>query len=298
MKKRIFAIIVVALVSIGLFAGCSGNKDILVVVREAGSGTRDAFDGLVKNAAGDSLAKLADGTARDGVVETADIQSTTESVLSKVAANKNAIGYISLGSISSEVKALKVDGVAPAQATTLDGTYKLQRPFVIMTKKGLTLTPATADFVKYLKSTNAQNIVGQKLVKQENSSQVAYAEPADTLTGTIIIKGSTSVDPYMDQLIASYQSLGGSKVNGIQFNKDAQGSAFGLSAAKEDTTGNVIGMSSSAIKTADQSSLDYFSIALDAVAVIVHSDNPLTEITISQLYDIFTGTVTKFSDIK
>jgi len=301
MKKQIaiIAIAALALTGLALFAGCNKEeKDILVVAREAGSGTRDAFDTLVKNAAGDNLVKTADGTARDAVVTTADLQNTTNNVLTKVAANVTAIGYVSLGSLNDTVKAVKVEGIAASSATVLDGTYKLQRPFVILTKKDVDLTPAAADFVRYLKSSSAQEIVGEKLVKQETASQVAYTAPAEAVSGTVVIKGSTSVDPYMDQLIADYQAKGGDKVTGVTFNKDAQGSGAGITAVKADTAGNVIGMSSSAIKTADASSLDYFTIALDAIAVIVHKDNTVNNLTVEQLYKIYTGEIKKFSEIE
>jgi phosphate transport system substrate-binding protein len=195
--KKLLVIALSTLLMVTALFGCTAaeEKDILVVSREAGSGTRDAFDTLVKNAAGDSLAKDAAGTKRDAVLETADFQSTPNGVLTKVAGNTNAIGYISLGSLSNTVKALEVNGVAASSATVLDGTYKLQRPFVIMTKKDQTLTAATADFMRYLESSSAQDIISAKLVPQEDESQVAYTAPASAITGEIIIKGSTSVDP-------------------------------------------------------------------------------------------------------
>jgi phosphate transport system substrate-binding protein len=300
MKKRIARIIVVAMAFVGLAlsAGCTKEeKDILVVAREAGSGTREAFDGMIKNTAGDSLMKTAGGISRDALVETADIQNTTNNVMMKVAGNKNAIGYISLGSLNDTVKAVKVAGIAASPATVLDGSYTLQRPFVILVRKNAALTPAAADFLKYLQSSSAQDIVGAKLVKQENASQSAYIAPAEPISGAVVIKGSTSVDPCMDLLIADYQKKGGSNVIGITFNKDAQGSAAGITAVKGDTAGNIIGMSSGAVKSADASALDYFSIALDAIAVIVNKDNTLEDITIDQLYKIYSGEIKKFSEL-
>ncbi|MDR0696292.1 MAG: substrate-binding domain-containing protein [Christensenellaceae bacterium] len=303
--KKLLSIIAMCLclcLFITVFAGCNNQeeKDILVISREAGSGTRDAFDGLIKNSAGDSLAKKSDGSAYESSVFVSSIlmQSGTSQVITKVASVANAIGYISLGSVDDTIKAISVNGVAPSSATVLDGTYALKRPFVIMTKKDNTLTDATSDFLTYLKSKEAQSLVdSNKYVKQENSSQTNYVAPSDALTGTVILKGSTSVEPLMQKLIADYQAKGGSKVSGITFDLDAQGSSAGISATKGDTAGNVIGMSSSSLKEADSSALTHFDIALDAVAIIVNKDNNISNLTIAQIFDIYTGAITKFSKI-
>lgn len=302
MKKKIIAIICIMLVAVlatvGLTACNHGEKDILVISREDGSGTRDAFDGLIKNAEGASLKKDADGNKYETspIVKSAEILSKTGDVITKVAATKTAIGYISLGSLNDTVKALTVDGVTASAATVLDGSYKLKRPFVIVTSNSASITAATADFLKFLASSDAQVIVNaDKYVTQ--ASDTAYAAPAETLNGTVVIKGSTSVDPLMDDLIAKYLEIGGARVSQIAFEKDAQGSSHGISAAKADTVGNVIGMSSSAIKTADAGSLNQITIALDAVAIVVNNSNSLNNVTIEQLFGIYTGTITKYSQL-
>lgn len=297
--KILIVILTLCLAVTGLTA-CGGEKEILVVSREAGSGTRDAFDSLIKNDNGDSLAKKADGTTQPSsvFVSSLNIQDGTAKILTKVGSSKNAIGYISLGSVDDSVKAVSVNGVAPTSETVLDGTYSLARPFVIMTKKGQQLTAATEDFLKYLNSSTAQAIVSQeKYVKQESGKTDSYTAPAETLSGTVKLRGSTSVEPLMQKLIADYLAKGGARVSGVSFDLDAAGSSAGISDTKNDTTGNIIGMSSSAIKSKDAGALDYFSIALDAVAVIVHKDNPLTNLTISQIFGIYTGSIKTFSEI-
>lgn len=301
MKKFFMVIATVLCLTVGLtsFAACNTttNDEILVVSRESGSGTRDAFDSLVKNEAGDSLSKKADGTKYDAIVKTANIQNSTGNVMTKVSTVKNAIGYISLGSLNSTVKAITVNGIAANAANVLNGTYKLQRPFVIATNKNAVLTEATADFVKYLQSSQAQAVVtSNKYVEQASKS--TYVAPEKAISGRVVIKGSTSIDPLMDKLIADYQKIGGSKVNGVEFLKDAQGSSQGVTAAVEDTTGTVIGMSSSKIKDNYAPSLKQFNIALDAVAVIVNNSNSIKNLTIANLYDIYTGAIKSFSNIK
>ncbi|MDR2090994.1 MAG: substrate-binding domain-containing protein [Clostridiales bacterium] len=301
MKKLVKIILVVLCVVVGA-AGLSActwwEKDILVIARTAGSGTRDAFDTLIKNEAGDSLAKKADGTAQgSGVfVKTLVEQDNTASVMTKVAANENSIGYISLGSVNETVKVLSVNGVAPSSETVLDGSYALKRPFVLATNKTTALSDAAADFAAYLNSTEAQAIVEANGYVQFGQ-HVGYAAPAEVLGGTVKLRGSTSVEPLMSKLIADYKVKGGASVSGITFDLDAQGSSAGITAAKNDQEGNVIGMSSSALKAADEAALNSFTIALDAVAIIVHNKNKVDNLTIAQIFGIYTGSITKFSKI-
>ena len=300
--KKIIRTIMASLCLILIISGsaaCGGEKDILVVSREAGSGTRDAFDSMIKNAAGDTLAKKADGSAQSAniFVSTINIQDGTAKILTKVGSTKNAIGYLSLGSVDNSVKTVKVDGVAPSAETVLNGTYSLSRPFVIMTKKDQDLTAATADFLRYLESSTAQVVVeNEKFVKQEVGKSAAYTAPTTVLSGTVKLRGSTSVEPLMIKLIADYKAKGGAWVSGITFDLDAAGSSAGVSAAKEDSTGNTIGMSSSALKSADKEALTSFDIALDAVAIIVHKSNEITNLTIAQIFDIYTGATKRFAE--
>lgn len=113
-----------------------GGKDatIAVVSREEGSGTRDGFESIV-------------GFDSEELIESAEIQNATGAVISSVSGNENAIGYISLGSLSEEVKALTVNGVEASQDTILDGTYTLQRPFVLAVVKGSDKADALFDYI-------------------------------------------------------------------------------------------------------------------------------------------------------
>ena len=111
----------------------SKEKNITVVVREQGSGTREAFDKVVTDGEHFLEEKDADGKKVYNTTANATQQTKTGTVLSSVASDKNAIGYISLGSLDDSVIVVSVDGVAPSGATVLDGTYKIQRPFVVMT---------------------------------------------------------------------------------------------------------------------------------------------------------------------
>lgn len=110
------------------------DAPITVVSREDGSGTRDAFSEIVMN--------------KEDIIKTAIIQNSTGAVRTTVAGDKNAIGYVSLASLNQEVKALDLDGVKATEANVKNGTYKLQRPFIYITKDAPQgLSKAFIDFV-------------------------------------------------------------------------------------------------------------------------------------------------------
>ena len=291
-KKAILVIIALIVALTAILAACGGEKDIAVIARTSGSGTRDAFESIVKSADGTALK---DAGLMKGALE----QDKTSTVISLVASTKTGIGYVSLGSVDDTVKVLKVEGVEATSANVLSGDYKMQRPFVIMTNKALTeagsLTAATQDFLKFLRSTQAQEIVEEEgYVKQEEGA-TEYSAPAAALNGSVSISGSTSVDPLMDKLIGKYKEIGGANVADIEISKNCQGTSHGISAVKADKTGNAIGLGSSAVKATDEGEISHFEIALDAIAVIVNPSNTLEDITIAQLFGIYTGSITKFS---
>ena len=158
-KKILTLVLAAALAITSLFslASCGGTeKNITVVVREQGSGTREAFDTKVTDGT-HFLEEKVDGKKVYNSTKTAVEQTKTGTVLSKVASDEYAIGYISLGSVNDTVKVLKVGGVLPSEETVLNGSYKIQRPFVVMTKHGITMTERAADFMAYLKSGAAKD---------------------------------------------------------------------------------------------------------------------------------------------
>jgi phosphate transport system substrate-binding protein len=123
---------------------------ITVVIREEGSGTRDAFQELV-------LGKEAKFVAN------AVIQNATGAIKTAISKDVNAIGFMSSGSVDTEVKAVTVDGVAPSEATVLDGSYKISRPFLFLTKG--TPDAGTKAFIDFVLSPDGQKIVSEKFVK-------------------------------------------------------------------------------------------------------------------------------------
>lgn len=289
-KKVIFVMIALVIALTAVLAACGGEKDIAVIARTSGSGTRDAFESIVKSEDGTALK---DAGLMKGALE----QDKTSTVISLVSSTETGIGYVSLGSVDDSVKVLKVEGVEATAENVLSGDYKMQRPFVIMTNKamGENLTAATRDFLAFLRSTQAQDVVEEEGYVRQDEGATEYTAPASAVSGTVSISGSTSVDPLMDKLIGKYKEIGGASVAGVEISKNCQGTSHGISAVKADKTGNVIGLGSSAVKEADEAEIAHFEIALDAIAVIVNPENTLEDITIAQLFDIYTGKIVKFS---
>ena len=292
--------------AVGLTA-CGGEKNITVVAREQGSGTREAFDKVVTDGNGNFLEMKVDGNKVYKTTSNADIQKETGNVMSKVASDKNAIGYISLGSVNDTIKVVNVNGVAPSAETVLDGTYAIQRPFVIMTSSKVELTDVAADFLLYLKSDFVEEHAGaagciyledetMRANEGETAIPVVEYEVKSSLPGggKIVVNGSTSMEKFIKKAMSGYADLYGRNAEDL-FTLDLQGSSVGKKAVQDDKNGNVIGLSSASVK---EDGINSFNVCLDAVAVIVNNANDkINDLTIAQLYDIFSGKVTKFSEI-
>ena len=124
-----------------------GNDAAIVLIgREAGSGTRDGFESIT-------------GT-KDACQYRQELTSTGD-VITAVSQNPDAIGYASLASIKDSVKALNVDGVTPSEASVKDGSYKVQRPFVLVTVEGKALSQAAQSFFDYVTSADAADIIAK-----------------------------------------------------------------------------------------------------------------------------------------
>ena len=292
--------------AVGLTA-CGGEDNITVVAREQGSGTREAFDKVVTDGNGNFLEMTVDGKKVYKTTSSADIQKETGNVMSKVASDKNAIGYISLGSVNDTIKVVNVNGVEPSSQTVLDSSYAIQRPFVIMTSSTITHTDLAADFLLYLKSEASERhaeeagcIYLSDETKRANEGETAIPvleyEVKTSLPagGKITVNGSTSMEKFIKKAMSGYAKLYGRTADEI-FTLDLQGSSVGKTAVQNDKNGNVIGLSSASVK---EEGINSFNVCLDAVAVIVNNANEkVNDLTIAQLYDIFSGKVTKFSEI-
>ena len=268
--------------AVGLTA-CGGEKNITVVAREQGSGTREAFDKVVTDGNGNFLEMKVDGKKVYKTTSNADIQKETGNVMSKVASDKNAIGYISLGSVNNTIKVVNVNGVAPSSETVLDGSYAIQRPFVIMTSSTVELTDIAADFMLYLKSEAAETHANEagciyladparRANEGETAIPVVEYEVKSSLPSGIKIKisGSTSMQKFIEKAMSGYAALYGRSVETIFETLDLKGSSVGKKDVHDDTNGNVIGLSSASVK---EDGINSFNVCLDAVAVIVNKAN-------------------------
>ena len=286
-KSKLAKVLTVSLAALMVFglASCGGgsgkvsDKDITVISREEGSGTRDAFTELT-------------GVLQDDVdktVDTAEISNSTSVVTQSVAGNDAAIGYISLGSLDDSVKAVKVDGTEASVDTVKSGDYKLQRPFNIVTKGEVAELPQ--DFINFIMSKDGQKIIEDEGYIAANENAGDYK--ASGLTGTITLAGSTSVSPVMEVLADKYKELN----SGVTIEIQQTGSGAGIQSTIEGVCD--IGMASRALEDEEsKEGLESKQIALDGIAVIVNTDNSADELTTDQIMKIFTGEITDWSDIK
>lgn len=286
--KKILATAVAGLIAMASLAGCGSTgsssstggfdtkSNISVITREDGSGTRSAFIELT------GVQEEKDGTKTDNTLSTAIVQSSTQAVLTGVAGDPTAIGYISLGSLNDTVKAAKIDGVEPTSETVKDGSYKISRPFNIATKDNL--SEAAQNFIDYILSKEGQEIVNKDYVEAvDNAEPFAGAKGK----GKVKVGGSTSVSPVMEKLAEAYQ-----KVNkDVTVEVNTSDSSTGMSQAAEGTVD--IGMASRELKDSETAKgIKGTVIAKDGIAVIVNKSNTVEDIKLDQLKGIYTGSIT------
>lgn len=278
MKKKLLTALIAAALAAATLVSCGKqNNTITVVSREDGSGTRGAFTelmGIDKNGTDRTYAK-------------AEISNSTSVVISTVAGNKNAIGYISLGSLNDSVKAVKVDNVEATVVNVKNGSYKISRPFIIATKDEI--SDLAADFIKFILSDDGQAIVSEKYITIGGNG--AYT--ASGLSGKVTLAGSTSVSPLMDELAAAYKALNPDVTIEIQ----QSGSGAGIQSAIEGVCD--IGMSSRELKDSEkEAGLTPTVMALDGIAVIVNKDNSVDALSSEQIQSIYIGETTSWADVK
>lgn len=281
--SKLAAIFTSVALAAAMLASCGGSSDkITVISREDGSGTRGAFIELTGIEEKDSNGNKTDNTKKDAL-----ICKSTDVVLTQVSGDKNAIGYISFGSLNDTVKALKVEGVEPSTATIESGDYKIVRPFNIAVKDGL--SDAAQDFENYILSSDGQDIIEKAGYIKIDKSAAAYA--SNNASGKVVVSGSSSVTPVMEKLAESYQ-----KVNtNVTVDVQQSDSSTGIKDAINGTSD--IGMASRDISDDELSQgIKSVTIAQDAIAVIVNKDNAVDDITMDEIKAIYTGSKTTWSD--
>ena len=258
--KKLTALCMAALMLLVVAAGCnnvSENTAIYVVSREDGSGTRGAFIELFgieqKNEAGEKI---------DHTVETAEITDSTSVMMQTVAGNKAAIGYISLGSLNETVKALQIDGVDATAENVKNGTYKVARPFNVATTA--TVSAEAQDFFT-----------------------------GGSVSGKIVVAGSSSVTPVMEKLKEAYNAINPNLTIDIQQSDSSTGMTSAIDGLCD------IGMASRDLKDSElEAGLTPTAIALDGIAVIVNNESEMTGLTSEQVRAIFMGETTDWNEVK
>lgn len=300
MKKKILALLTASVMVLGV-AACSSSTEetttegetteetteeasgmtgaISVISREEGSGTRGAFVELMG---------VVDEDDNDITTVNAEITNSTSVMLTTVAGNPAAIGYVSLGSLSDDVKAVKVDGVAATVEDINNGTYKVARPFLVAYKDG-SLTDVAQDFLNYIMSDD-----GQAIINEEGYISVAEGNTytASGMSGRIVLAGSTSVSPVMEVLADAYKALNPDVTIEIQ----QTGSGAGITSAIEGVCD--FGMSSRALTDEEAAELVNTQIATDGIAVVVNNENPVEDMTSDQIKGIYLGEITDWSEIQ
>ncbi|MCL2634327.1 MAG: substrate-binding domain-containing protein [Oscillospiraceae bacterium] len=253
-----------------------GNFDdsqaILVITREDGSGTRGAFVEII-------------GIGNDEIVATAEVRNNAGDILGAVEQNDVAISYISAGSVSNAVTALTIEGIAPTTDNIRSGAYAIQRPFNVVHNGSLNAD--AQDFWNFIFSAEGQAVVvGRGYI--EGVMNAPAWEQDTSATGSITVGGSTSVQPLMERLIEAYVAAGGTVTVELQ----GGGSGVGESSTVDGTF--EIGMVSREVRVATLTSGE---LAIDGIAVIVNKANPLTDISIEDLKDIYLGDLTIWNQV-
>lgn len=279
---KLFSIILVITLFAAIMVGCANNSGTITVVsREAGSGTRDGFESII---------------GLDGdITSKAIILNSTGAVMTKVESTKNAIGYISLGSLNDTVKALKIEGIEANSENVANGSYGLQRNFNIVTKQGIEMSVLAEDFIAFMLSAEGQRIAEDKGLVKIGKELPSYITPSGSMSGNLAISGSTSVDPLMNAFKAAYTVLHPE----VKITIQATGSSSGIqdvANANADNAPYTIGMASRDLKTSETKVVSR-TIAIDGIAVIVNNKVEIIDISKDQLRKIYNGEITNFNEL-
>lgn len=291
MKKRLLGAVLVSVLAGSLLAGCAGSNSargdgarngINVLSREDGSGTRSAFIELFG-----IEQENADGRKMDLTTDGAQVTNSTAVMMTTVSQDVSAIGYISLGSLNDTVKAAKIDGSDATPENVKSGAYKVSRPFNIVTKEDLSET--AQDFVDFIMSTEGQAVVEEEgYISVDGAQAYAGSKPA----GKVVVAGSSSVAPVMEKLSEAYMKIN----TDAEIEVQQSDSTTGINSADEGLCD--IGMASRSLQDSEQElGLVSTVIATDGIAVIINKDNEVSDLTSDQVREIYTGEVTKWSDL-
>lgn len=291
--RKCLAFVLSGALMLGALAGCGSRGkesvggfdtegEIHVLTREDGSGTRGAFIELFgieqKNEVGEKV---------DYTTDNAAVTNSTSVMMTTVAGDTYAIGYISLGSMNDTVKAVQIDGTDATVENIKNGTYQIARPFNIVVTDNL--SDAARDFIDFIMSADGQAVI------EENgyisvSDAGSYSGSMDS--GKIVVSGSSSVTPVMEKLKEAYLL----KNPNVTIEIQQSDSSTGIADTVDGTCD--IGMASRELKDSEvEKGLAATVIAMDGITVIVNQDCPVNSLTSEQVKDIFMGNVLRWNEV-
>ena len=274
MSKGLKLMGILLAVMLGMTSVAFAETEITVVSREDGSGTRGAFVELTGVEAKDENGQKVDYTTEEAIVT-----NSTNVMMTTVAGDETAIGYISLGSLNDTVKAVKIEGVDATVANIQAGAYTLSRPFNIATKAEL--SEAASDFIAYILSADGQTVVADNGYIPLGDAP-AYA--GSQIAGKIVVAGSSSVTPVMEKLKEAYLAVNPNAEIEIQQSIDGVCD---------------IGMASRALKDSElEAGIIGTTIAMDGIAVIVNNASAVDSMTLEQVRTVFTGETLTWEELQ
>ena len=284
--KKVAVMALAAVMAAGMavptMAADMSSDPITVVSREDGSGTRGAFIELFG-----VEEKDADGNKVDNTTEEAEITNNTAVMMSTVAGDVDAIGYISLGSLNDSVKAAKIDGVEATAENIKSGEYKVSRPFNIATNGEV--SEVTQDFIDYILSPEGQAVIEENgYISIDDVKDAESTQPE----GKIVVAGSSSVTPVMEKLKEAYAEVNPNAEIEIQQSDSTTGMTSAIDGICD------IGMASRELKDEElEAGLTSTTIANDGIAIIVNNDNPTDDLSVDQVKSIYVGETTTWGDL-
>ena len=283
MKKLVKGCFIAGLLMMACACGVKQDDTIHVLTREQGSGTRGAFIELFGIEQKDESGQKVDRT-----YEKAEETNSTSVMITTVSGDPNAIGYISLGSLNSDVKALKIDGAEATVENIKSGTYKVSRPFNVVTKDEL--SEVANDFLAFILSKQGQEVVEKAgYISEGNTGEYT----SSNLSGKVKVAGSSSVTPVMEKLKEAYIALNPNVTIDVQQSDSSTGVTITIDGLCD------IGMASRELKDSEfAKGVQSTKIAIDGIAVIVNNASEIEGCTSEQITKIFTGEITSFADLK
>lgn len=284
--KKIAVMALAAVMAAGMavptMAADVSSDPITVVSREDGSGTRGAFIELFG-----VEEKDADGNKVDNTTEEAEITNNTAVMMSTVAGDVDAIGYISLGSLNDSVKAVKIDGVEATAENIKSGEYKVSRPFNIATNGEV--SDVAQDFIDYILSPEGQAVIEENgYISIDDVKDAESTQPE----GKVVVAGSSSVTPVMEKLKEAYAEVNPNAEIEIQQSDSTTGMTSAIDGICD------IGMASRELKDEElEAGLTSTTIANDGIAIIVNNDNPTDDLSVDQVKSIYVGETTTWGDL-